>query len=40
MNVMAGLAGVYLLRDDVDDGQGGNFPDGRKLPAGTMRSRS
>jgi|SRR5215207_144661 len=34
LNVMAGLAGVYLLRDDVDDGQGGNFPDGNKLPSG------
>jgi spore coat protein A, manganese oxidase len=37
LNVMAGLAGVYLLRDSGlfgDDGQGGNFPDGRKLPSG------
>jgi spore coat protein A, manganese oxidase len=34
LNVMAGLAGVYLLRDNVDDGQGGNFPDGNKLPSG------
>ena len=34
LNVMAGLAGNYLVRDDVDDGQGGNFPDGNKLPSG------
>ena len=26
LNVMAGLAGVYLLRDDVDDGQGATSP--------------
>src|SRR5215208_7336537 len=32
LNVMAGLAAVYLLRDNIDDGQGGNFPDGNKLP--------
>jgi spore coat protein A len=34
LNVMAGLAGVYLLRDNVDDGQGGTFSDGNKLPSG------
>jgi len=34
LNVMAGLAAVYLLRDNIDDGQGGNFPDGNKLPSG------
>jgi spore coat protein A len=39
LNVMAGLAGVYLLRDSGpfgDNGNGGNFPDepGRALPSG------
>src|SRR5215207_10466837 len=34
LNVMAGLAGNYLMRDAVDDGQGGSFPDGNKLPSG------
>jgi spore coat protein A, manganese oxidase len=34
LNVMAGLAAHYLLRDAVDNGRGGNFPDypGRGLP--------
>jgi len=34
LNVMAGLAGVYLLRDDIDDGQGGKFSHRGKLPSG------
>jgi len=36
LNVMAGLAGHYLLRDAVDNGQGGNFPNepGTGLPYG------
>ena len=36
LNVMAGLAGHYLVRDGVDNGQGGNFPNepGRGLPFG------
>jgi spore coat protein A, manganese oxidase len=36
LNVMAGLAGVYLLRDSVDNGAGGNFGtlSGGTLPSG------
>jgi spore coat protein A len=36
LNVMAGLAGHRLTRDNVDNGQGGNFPNqpGRGLPFG------
>lgn len=36
LNVMAGLAGHYLLRDEVDDGRGGIFPSepGTGLPHG------
>jgi len=34
LNVMAGLAGHYLLRDAVDDGNGGKFRGNGKLPYG------